>query len=119
MTMLRSLDMAGHGASRSGDVSVHRVVMFSGGVGSWLAARRVADAHGTDGLVLLFADTLMEDEDLHRFLDDAARNIGVPVTAPAPASASATAASAEFQQTPTGFSTDPPTMQTVENIRDA
>lgn len=57
-----------------------RVVMFSGGVGSWAAARRVADRHGTDDMVLLFADTMIEDEDLYRFLDDASRDIGVPIT---------------------------------------
>lgn len=56
------------------------VVMFSGGIGSWAAARRVAACHGTADLTLLFADTLIEDEDLYRFLDDAARDIGVPVT---------------------------------------
>ena len=56
------------------------VVMFSGGVGSWAAATRVAAQHGTDRLVLLFADTLMEDPDLYRFLDEAAANVGVPVT---------------------------------------
>lgn len=56
------------------------VVMFSGGITSWATARRVADEHGTDNLVLLFADTLAEDEDLYRFNTDAARNIGVPIT---------------------------------------
>ena len=56
------------------------VVMFSGGITSWAAARRVARLHGTDNLTLLFADTNIEDEDLYRFLDDAARDIGVPVT---------------------------------------
>lgn len=60
--------------------AVKHVVMFSGGITSWAAARRVADKHGTDGLVLLFADTLAEDEDLYRFLDDAARDLGVPIT---------------------------------------
>lgn len=54
--------------------------MFSGGVGSWAAAKRVADRHGTENMTLLFADTNMEDEDLYRFLDEAADNIGVPVT---------------------------------------
>jgi hypothetical protein len=54
--------------------------MFSGGIGSWGAARRVVDKHGTEGLVLLFTDTLIEDADLYRFLDDAAADIGVPVT---------------------------------------
>lgn len=53
-----------------------RVVMFSGGIGSWAAAKRVAARHGTDGLTLLFTDTLIEDEDLYRFLDEAAANVG-------------------------------------------
>jgi len=53
-----------------------RVVMFSGGAGSWAAAKRVAERHGTDDLYLLFADTMMEDEDLYRFLDEAASNVG-------------------------------------------
>ncbi len=52
------------------------VVMFSGGVGSWAAARRVAAKHGTDNLVLLFADTLIEDEDLYRFVEEAAADVG-------------------------------------------
>lgn len=35
---------------------MRNVVMFSGGVGSWAAAKRVAQTYGTDDLVLLFAD---------------------------------------------------------------
>ena len=52
--------------------------MFSGGGASWATARRVIER----GYVptLLFADTLIEDEDLYRFLDDAAEDLGVPVT---------------------------------------
>jgi 3'-phosphoadenosine 5'-phosphosulfate sulfotransferase (PAPS reductase)/FAD synthetase len=50
--------------------------MFSGGVGSWAAARRVVEKHGTEDLVLLFADTLIEDEDTYRFLREAAANVG-------------------------------------------
>ncbi len=52
------------------------VVMFSGGVGSWAAAKRVAERHGTERLRLLFTDTLIEDEDLYRFLHEAAVNVG-------------------------------------------
>lgn len=52
------------------------VVMFSGGLGSWAAARRVVDRHGTSDLVLLFTDTRVEDPDLYRFLDEAAANVG-------------------------------------------
>lgn len=53
-----------------------RVVMFSGGVGSWAAAKRVAEKHGTDDLTLLFTDTLIEDADTYRFLREAAANVG-------------------------------------------
>lgn len=52
-----------------------RVVMLSGGAGSWGAARRIVDRHGREGLTLLFADTLIEDDDLYRFLSEAAANL--------------------------------------------
>lgn len=52
------------------------VVMFSSGAGSWAAARRVADEHGTDRLTLLFTDVLGEDADNYRFLTEAAADIG-------------------------------------------
>lgn len=55
---------------------VRHVVLFSGGVGSWAAAKRVAAQHGTDGLVLLFTDTKSEDEDTYRFLKEGAENVG-------------------------------------------
>ena len=61
------------------------VVMFSGGIGSWAAAKRVAQQHGTKDLVLLFADVkgdsaadnphIGEDEDTYRFLAEAAANV--------------------------------------------
>ena len=45
-----------------------------------MAAKRVAAKFGTADLTLLFTDTLIEDEDLYRFLEQGAANIGVPVT---------------------------------------
>lgn len=54
----------------------HHVVMSSGGICSWATGRRVADRHGTDNLTQLFADTLIEDADLYRFLPEAAANVG-------------------------------------------
>ncbi|QIZ39230.1 hypothetical protein FDZ84_03280 [Saccharopolyspora sp. ASAGF58] len=54
--------------------------MMSGGIGSWATARQVIDQRGTAATVLLFADTLAEDPDLYRFLDDAAAQLGVPIT---------------------------------------
>lgn len=56
------------------------VVQYSGGIASWAAAQRVAAQHGTDRLVLLFADVLTEDPDLYRWLDDSSAQLGVPIT---------------------------------------
>jgi hypothetical protein len=53
--------------------------MFSGGIGSWAAAKRVVVEHGAVDTVLLFSDTLIEDGDLYRFLGDAAANVGAPL----------------------------------------
>jgi 3'-phosphoadenosine 5'-phosphosulfate sulfotransferase (PAPS reductase)/FAD synthetase len=55
------------------------VVMFSGGIGSWAAAKRVVEQHGTASIALLFTDTRMEDEDLYRFLEEAAYDVGAPL----------------------------------------
>lgn len=52
--------------------------MFSGGAGSWGAAKRTVERHGPDDVLLLFADTLIEDEDLYRYLEEAAANVGAP-----------------------------------------
>jgi hypothetical protein len=56
--------------------ATQHVVMFSSGVGSWMAAKRVAAQRGTADLTLLFTDTLIEDEDTYRFLHEAAANVG-------------------------------------------
>lgn len=56
-----------------------RVVQFSGGIGSWAAAKLVAQQHGTNDMILLFADTLVEHEDTYRFLREAAENVGAPL----------------------------------------
>jgi hypothetical protein len=59
--------------------NIKHVVMFSGGVCSWATAKRVVERHGAAGTVLLFADTMMEDEDLYRFIEQAAVNVGAPL----------------------------------------
>ena len=46
------------------------VVSISGGSGSAVAAERVLDRYDKNDVILWFADTLWEDEDLYRFLDD-------------------------------------------------
>src|SRR5437773_8401807 len=56
------------------------VVQYSGGIGSWAATQRVIAAHGTANLVLLVADTRVEDPDLWRFVHDSTVHIGVKPT---------------------------------------
>ena len=51
------------------------IVNLSGGVCSWAAGKLVAEQSGTDKLTCLFADTLIEDDDLYRFLPETAANI--------------------------------------------
>lgn len=47
---------------------MNHVIFYSGGLGSWATAKRVADKQGIDNLYLLFTDTLIEDDDLYRFI---------------------------------------------------
>ncbi|MQY11482.1 hypothetical protein SRB5_16010 [Streptomyces sp. RB5] len=56
------------------------VVQFSGGIGSFATAVRVAEKYGTDHLTLLIADTQVEDPDIWRFAEDTSRLLGVPLT---------------------------------------
>jgi 3'-phosphoadenosine 5'-phosphosulfate sulfotransferase (PAPS reductase)/FAD synthetase len=75
----RTVEITTHGREtiRAGNVAdVDHIVMFSGGLGSWEAAKRVAEKYGTSRLILLFCDTLIEDPDLYRFLPEAAENVG-------------------------------------------
>lgn len=57
-----------------------RVINLSGGACSFWAADRVANRYGTDDMVLLFADTLIEDSDLYDFNEWTAVRYGVPIT---------------------------------------
>ena len=52
------------------------MVQFSGGAGSWAAARRLVDRDGPEGVVLLCADTRSEHEDWRAFVDAAAVDLG-------------------------------------------
>jgi 3'-phosphoadenosine 5'-phosphosulfate sulfotransferase (PAPS reductase)/FAD synthetase len=55
------------------------IVFFSGGLMSWAAAKRAVAKYGAENTTLLFTDTLIEDADLYRFLDEAATNVGAPL----------------------------------------
>jgi len=73
-----SLGMIRNGAN------LKHVVMYSGGIGSWAAAKMVAEMYGTRDLYLVFTDVkgdsesphIGEDEDTYRFLKDSVKNVG-------------------------------------------
>lgn len=48
------------------------VVFYSGGGGSWATAKRVIEKYGQEDTILLFTDTLIEDQDLYRFMIETA-----------------------------------------------
>ena len=48
------------------------IVFYSGGLCSWATAKRVVEKHGKENVLLLFTDTLIEDEDLYRFISETA-----------------------------------------------
>ena len=63
---------------------VKHIIMYSGGIGSWMTAKKVVDEHGPDHVTLLFTDVkghndnphLGEDEDTYRFIADTAWEFG-------------------------------------------
>lgn len=60
------------------------VIMYSGGIGSWYAAKRIIDDHPDDKVTLLFADVkgqsgnphIGEDEDTYRFIEESSKQLG-------------------------------------------
>jgi hypothetical protein len=56
------------------------IVNFSGGACAFWAAHRVIAQHGTKDVTLLFADVLIEDEDLYAFNKWSEGILGVPIT---------------------------------------
>lgn len=58
------------------DKSRLHVVQYSGGVCSFLAAKRVVERFGPESVTLLFCDTRFEDEDTYRFIIETWRYLG-------------------------------------------
>jgi 3'-phosphoadenosine 5'-phosphosulfate sulfotransferase (PAPS reductase)/FAD synthetase len=56
------------------------IVLYSGGLGSYFAAKRVKEKYPQDEIILLFTDTKIEDEDLYVFLKDTSEKLGIPIT---------------------------------------
>jgi 3'-phosphoadenosine 5'-phosphosulfate sulfotransferase (PAPS reductase)/FAD synthetase len=58
---------------------LRHVVSLSGGLSSAVAASRVIHRYGKEATTLWFADTLWEDEDLYRFLEDLEKWFGMTI----------------------------------------
>lgn len=56
------------------------IVQYSGGAASFIAATLAVEEFGRENVVLLFADTLIEDEDLYRFNRDVEAHLGIAIT---------------------------------------
>ena len=52
------------------------ILWYSGGANSWASGMLLSKKFGKDNVKLVFADTLIEDEDLYRFLLEGAKIIG-------------------------------------------
>jgi 3'-phosphoadenosine 5'-phosphosulfate sulfotransferase (PAPS reductase)/FAD synthetase len=53
------------------------IVSYSGGIGSFVTAHRLKSFVPNDNIELVFCDTLIEDEDLYRFLNQSAKSLGL------------------------------------------
>lgn len=51
------------------------IIFYSGGLGSWATAKRVIHKFGYENVLLVFTDTLIEDEDLYRFLYESSKKL--------------------------------------------
>ena len=56
------------------------IVSYSGGLGSFMTAYKVAQKVDKEDIVLLFTDTKTEDEDLYRFLEETSTYFDIPIT---------------------------------------
>ncbi|MED1872049.1 hypothetical protein [Brevibacillus borstelensis] len=59
--------------------TVH-VAMFSGGAGSAFVAHHMVQTYGKENCILFFTNTLWEDEDNYRFMDEVSKYIGLEIT---------------------------------------
>ena len=57
----------------------NRIIMFSGGKGSFAVAHYVKQKYPNDNIVLYFTDTKWEDADLYRFINEASSKLELPM----------------------------------------
>ncbi|MEK4009410.1 hypothetical protein [Paenibacillus sp. FSL R7-0337] len=59
---------------------VVHVAMFSGGAGSAYVANHMVKTYGKENCILFFTNTLWEDEDNYRFMEEVARHVELEIT---------------------------------------
>lgn len=55
------------------------IISISGGVGSYFTLKRVIEKEGKEDVIAVFCDTLAEDGDLYRFLDDIETKLNIKI----------------------------------------
>lgn len=55
------------------------IISYSGGASSFVAAHLAIEKYGKENVELVFCDTLIEDEDLYRFIHEGADALNVPL----------------------------------------
>ncbi|GGH76743.1 hypothetical protein [Saccharibacillus endophyticus] len=66
--------------SSTSEKKVVHIAMFSGGAGSAYVANHMVQTYGKENCILFFTNTLWEDEDNYRFMDEVANHIGIEIT---------------------------------------
>lgn len=56
------------------------IISLSGGIGSYFTLKKVLEENKKDDVVAVFCDTLFEDGDLYRFLEDIEKKFDVKIT---------------------------------------
>ena len=55
------------------------IISISGGIGSYFTLKRVLEKNIKEDVIAVFCDTLAEDGDLYRFLDDIEKKLGIQI----------------------------------------
>lgn len=55
------------------------IISLSGGIGSYFTLKRVLEKYNKNDVIAVFCDTLAEDGDLYRFLDDIEKHLDIKI----------------------------------------
>jgi len=55
------------------------IASYSDGIGNYFTAKRVLKLYGNKDIILLYTHTLIEDDDLYRFIDEMSVRFGYEI----------------------------------------